>query len=335
MFGRNKSIRRATRILLIACFYFLLPLISYADPCDVFSDWQKFRAFDLGQSTLATRSQYFANEYKLRKSTADNIFNLYRQSTFDASSIETCLPKAEDSKALASSLSQTFYQRSLEILKSSPLAPIQKLMTLMEQASAQSGLLLFRAAPHFPDQPENDRKAGVYRGTGSIFMNIGKIPASEWLFIFVHELCHEVDPILKNASAIWNSSARAETIFAMAKTTHDPQNLSTTDHTALREYIHAGLDRGLLAEYRAWFICFSIYEAGKSYHLWSQIPWMELVMASKTPQESLETFTFRYLDARFIDPQPEGFFSLSIVQLEYKNMRQELRAAPSKIQKIF
>lgn len=93
----------------------------------------------------------------------------------------------------------------------------------------------------------------------------------------------------------------------------------------LKTFVQSGLDRGLLAEYRAWLLCFSIYEEGKRTGLWGAIPWMESIITEKYPNESWESFTFRYLDRNFEDPDFTGIFSLKIMQEQYFQLRQELR----------
>lgn len=54
---------------------------------------------------------------------------------------------------------------------------------------------------------------------------------------------------------------------------------------------------------------------------------MNIILAQRKRGERLDQFTFRFLDPRFQDPTPEGFFALPVVRAELADLRQDLRAS--------
>lgn len=154
-------------------------------------------------------------------------------------------------------------------------------------------------------------------------MDFEAVSPSEWFFILVHEISHKVDPILGSAVSFYSNPSRAQRVFAMAREHSDPADLSASDREFLQAYLIAGMDRGLLAEHRAWTASFAVYEAGLSAKLWKRIPWAEDILSRRQSGEELAAFIFRILDPHFTDPEPTGVFSYLLVQTELRALRQE------------
>lgn len=115
--------------------------------------------------------------------------------------------------------------------------------------------------------------------------------------------------ILKvNTASFFKFPPRTEN--ALSDTYNDFLTLPFLEAQDFRNWLLAGLDRGLLAEYRAWTATFQIYLQGKEEGLWSSRPWLEIILNEWDRKESLEKFTFHYLDQNSMDPQ-DGFFPLS------------------------
>lgn len=297
-----------------------------AQDCSLISAWSQHK-LTAPRTTLSERSQAAITDYDLRISTAGKIFQSYMNGSLTPQFIQNCIPKTDREQWL-SSISQVFLKSSLVKLNSSKIKKLSELMQTVKAMSDAQGTTFFRATPHFPDDHsiESRNRAGVYRGSPSLFMNIDLIAPGEWLYLMAHELAHYTDPVLKSASEIWNQTETAKSIFELGKRHASLSTLSADEKKMLRNYLMAGLDRGLLAEYRAWIICFSIYEAGIKESLWGQIPWMQQILLLKQSRQSWEAFTFGFLDKTFTDPEFSGLFSIKIVQEQYFELRQELRS---------
>lgn len=307
---------------------FLIMLVfcptSFAVSC---ADFSQLKMTESTPSTMTSRTQAQLEKYQAREELADQIFQAYFSQQLPQGLILDCAPSAEEREALLSVVSRIFLERSLEQLKAAKLPALKELMSALERQVEKTGVALFRAIPHLPNQDseEKDRIAGVFRGSNSLFMNFEKIPSGDWIFLLVHELAHYLDPVLHEASVTWNSRTTAQALFALGAQHASLDTLSAQERTLLREYVRAGLERGLLAEVRAWRLGLSVYEAGQRKNLWGRIAWMDELLLLKPPRQSRDAFIFSYLDKTFSDPAMTGIFSLRIVQQEYFLQRQALR----------
>ena len=326
-------------LLRLGLFLSIAPGASASpNPCEIFRPWLESRQVDITRiPTPEGRFRAQRAESEARESAALAVYESYIGGALPSGALATCLPAKEDFEAILPDLSQVFHRRSLDRLRAAGILELDRLVSRIEREIAERGLNRFRAIPHYPKEsgpPENStaegssRRAGVYRGTGSLFMNFDTIASDEWLFLLVHEMSHQADPILSEASSIWNDQPRAKAIFALDLQKHSLEELTETERRSLREYLEAGLNRGLIAELRAWTLCFSAYEAGRQTGLWGSIPWVEEVISRRRPGESIAELTMRYLDPRFPDPEESGLFSLKIVREQQASLRSELRANP-------
>ena len=307
---------------LLGCCLLFLSFSSYAGDCDMLSAWKKLKAST--PATLQDRTDKSIRLYDLQMEISQQFYSEYMAGKTTNVFFSKCLADISEKDEWTSSFSQVFLRNSLLNLQAAPIPRLQKIMTELQATQIGQGMTLFKAAPHFPGE-EGAKKAGVYRGSTSLFMNIDMIPAGEWNFLLVHELFHYLDPVIKKASLVWNSKETAAKIFELGKIHETLETLSPVEKKMLRDFVQAGLDRGLLAEYRAWVLCFSIYEQGKKTGLWKTIPWMEEIIVNKSNNESWESFTFNFLDSRFDDPDFTGIFSVRIMQEQYHLLRNELR----------
>lgn len=83
------------------------------------------------------------------------------------------------------------------------------------------------------------------------------------------------------------------------------------------------MNRGFLAEYRAWTSTFALYIEAKATGA-NPIEWAETVLGERLPRERLDRFVFRFLDAGFEDPR-EGVYAYPIVRQALAELRAELR----------
>jgi hypothetical protein len=304
---------------------FSFSMLSHATECQVFQPWLEIIHAPLAP-TIALRSAMNEREYQLKQESAFAIYQSYTKNTLPSGLITGCLP-SEVREDWLNTLSQVFLEKSIQNLSKTKLPAILKVLSEVERLRMERGAILFRTALHYPqdESVESQKKAGVYRGSESLFMNVDRIHPNEWNFLLVHELTHYTDAVLQKASDVWGDRELARKIFDLSVHNSSLTTLSVTEKALVRSYIQAGLDRGLLAEYRAWVGCFSSYQAGKTQGLWGEIPWMEEIVSQKLKSQSWESFTLQYLDRTFTDPEFTGIFSLEIVKETYLSLREELR----------
>jgi hypothetical protein len=290
--------------------------------CEVFAHAKAVMAAKPSQSgTIADWSAYQTRSWDAWKKTANDVFTRYRSG--EKIPLDECLPLPEEKDALNDILPEVFYEQSIAILRQSRSPVIQAFLRAIDEKSQNHQLVLFRLLGHFKEQtPPTTGLAGVERGTESIFMNFPKIPANDWLIIFSHELLHSLDLRLEEAVEIYGDEDLEKEIVRRAST--GSSAIGGAFRYSIDKWLVAGLDRGFLAEYRAWTVTFEIYLAGRRENLWQPAEWLDNVLAKSRHGESLKAFTFRYLDPNFTDVD-DGPFHNSVVMGELKSVRARLR----------
>jgi|GEM_PF-2567673 len=227
-------------------------------------------------------------------------------------------------KDLALRLDPFYFQlftSSLEILKSSPAPDIQSMMKLFA-AKYGNQIPIFRVTGSFQEQDATPFPAGFHRATGSICLDFAKINPDDWMITFTHETLHALDDQIFKGVEGYAEPGKAEGFAKFAFQYTNFSQLPPADQASLEAWLTFGMDRGLLAEYRAWSATFQIYEEGLSDHLWSKREWLEKILADKKSGESLEGFTYRYLDAHSADPV-DGIFARPLIESALQSLRQK------------
>jgi len=179
-------------------------------------------------------------------------------------------------------------------------------------------------------KPDDDpyRKASFHRSHRSIFMDLETVESKEWLILFVHEVAHSLDSELLDALPIYNDEAYIKELSAYGKANGTLSNLPLQDRKRLDNWLLAGLNRGFLAEYRAWLLTLVIYEEGLRDGTFSPSPWLEQLKNSKSKNDNMRTHILRYLSPSWTDPTEE-IFEHPFIQEALRNLRRKLNADPS------
>lgn len=181
----------------------------------------------------------------------------------------------------------------------------------------------FRLTGHFREDSPTEKAGGFHRGHGSIFMNFTKIPPAEWEIYFIHEFAHSLDSELLNSITPFANVELIQSFYTATKN----NSWSEEQKQQLTAWLLHGLNRGFLAEYRAWTVTFALYLEGLRDGTFKKIRWMDDILSHQQPGESLKSFILRYLSPHFTDPQ-KGPFSSPQVQESLKVLRQELLTNP-------
>jgi hypothetical protein len=299
--------------------------------CSLVQDWIEARDEALrGADTISGRMRLAQVETETRTLAGPAVFQAYINGRLPKNFMHDCGGNERHQELFHQSLSQAFFNGSIAALEASQVEPLAKLARLAKAEAERNGVFSFKALSHLDksDIDLGDRKAGFHRGRQSLFMVFDEIPPEEWLFLFVHELTHRLDPILAKAITAYGDKSKHDYAFALQAQMSSGKNLTSQDLEPIRSLLLSGLDRGLLAEYRSWFFCLSIYRAGQAKGLWGRIDRFERIFELQRPGEALATFTYRFLDGRFVDPRPAGLYGLPVVISVLRDMREELRSSP-------
>ena len=276
-------------------------------------------------SMIKDWSDYQAAIYAEEKALAERIFERYQAGQLSPEFFGSCLGE-EDSTDLSSILPKVFFDASVAHLEVSKSITIQRFVAAIKEKQSRQNFVLMRLVGHLPkDLAPSNLPGGFHRGQQSIFINFAKIPPNEWLLIFSHEILHSLDARLTQAVIDYGAIAD---IVSITKEFSSTQNLTSEQETAIQKWINAGLDRGLLAEYRAWTLSFKIYQHGVKEKLWHPIVWVDRILQGQRADEPLAHYVLRFLDTRFTDPTDYPF-SAAPVKDEFLKVRNNLRSQKS------
>ncbi|MGZ3748126.1 MAG: hypothetical protein ACXWRE_12160 [Pseudobdellovibrionaceae bacterium] len=160
-----------------------------------------------------------------------------------------------------------------------------------------------------------------------IFLDLERVSPEELLFVFVHELAHELDSTLKSNLDIFNDYKVAEIIYSTQNLT--PANLDRIDH-----WLQASLQIHFLAEWRAWLFTYEIYRDIINLDHIQPVDWLEkkIPHVSNLPAELLASTVFNYLDKKFYDPTNEYPFDIPILKERLLFLRENLRKSHNPLQ---
>lgn len=166
----------------------------------------------------------------------------------------------------------------------------------------------------------NLRFGGFHRGERGLYLNPDELPPDQWYVVLVHEFTHALDPILQEASRRSREidlEERAREALASSR--------AAGRSSAVREFLRNGLDRGFLAEVRAWTVTSHLYDRMSGTAEFASVPWIfEMSGQSGLPLRDRHQNVFRFLDPRFNDPE-QGLLTDVRVRSELETMRRELR----------
>jgi len=334
---KNRSRSRASR-LGIAILLSIAPLSARAGAaCDFLAPWAGAeRAKPAHPSSIREAGESVEAVAAGIRSSADALYRLYRKGEVDERTLDDCfrsegLDASPDFDAFRNAVPGAFFRASLAEFLALRGPVTESFARALDERARTGNLVLFRLTGHSANLASpTDEKAGFHRGERSIFMDFGRIPANEWLLIFAHEYAHSLDPALSDAMPIFADPELRAKVDSLSRRTENVKALSPEELADLDRWLIAGLDRGYLAEVRAWALSFAIYEEGLADGAWKPIAWMDSMLRDRRRGETAIVFAARYLAPRFTDPEPTGvaadLFSRVLVRTRLKQIRIRLRS---------
>lgn len=306
-----------TSLLAIAQLLLSLPHLARAEggSCALLDSW--ITAADYAASTPARnhkeRTRRESLEWEARKQATGEIFDAYLASRWDLSRLEPCLADRPEKSRFLNSLYSEFFDRSIAQLRKGAGPQTHALLKLLDRRASDGNLSLFRLTGHFQAESPTEQKGGFHRGSGSIYMDLGRVPHGEWLILLVHELLHSLDDQLAVASREYSSDTRAKLLVDLAKRTDRPAELAPGERSELDAWIEAGLGRGLWAEYRAWWATRAIYLEGLRLGRLSHVDWLDSAMHPELSGLAAKRALYDSISARSSRPS-EGLFKRPLIQ---------------------
>lgn len=175
------------------------------------------------------------------------------------------------------------------------------------------------------DRP--DRAGSFHRGRRSLFMDLGSIDKNNFLLIFIHELAHGVDDVMRTALSEFSNSSTRTQVIEILERKQNPADLNSQERNLIRAWLIAGLERGLLAEYRAWLFTYLAYQEGLRDGTLQPTEWLDRLHNTKPENTTIEEHIYRTLSQNWHDPQDDVFANPIISEL-LKEIRQEFYANP-------
>ncbi len=254
---------------------------------------------NLELSDIKRRNELLRLEYQSRAIYLQEIASLYIAGNLASQDIDRDFKYQPQYQKYMSHFSAILLQVSIQRLQKSNIPEIKKFMQKYSEVYEINSIPLFRiTGAEINRESPTEEKAGFHRGKKSIFMDITRTPANEWLFIFMHELFHALDNELYNAIVEFSNEDLMISIKKISNKKKNLVELTSEEMKKLDQFALAGLNRGLFAEYRAWFFGFSVYESGIAEGLWRKILFVENVLSFREKNESMNDFVYRYLNER-------------------------------------
>ncbi|MCK6598218.1 MAG: hypothetical protein L6Q37_07620 [Bdellovibrionaceae bacterium] len=181
----------------------------------------------------------------------------------------------------------------------------------------------FRLLGHFKDAPPDGKKGGFHRGQKSIYMNFLKMNPNEWFVIFIHEHLHALDKTLIDSLEIYGDEGLTQTLKTYKKQNLDFNKWEQSVKDKLLPWLIAGLDRGFLAEYRAWTVTVELYLEARNNNKIHPILWLDKILKQRKTNESISSFMIKFLSPKWIDPKEE-LFSYAPIQKTLLQVRKNI-----------
>lgn len=298
-------------------------------PCDHARErWaQVSKVAPTAQAPLASWNQWHRQKGELLECIAQQLFDAFLNQGQTIQYL-SWVRDGQDQRVLEQALQLEAYRQTLRHLSRSPEG--QKWVEQVQKKAASSGLGFSLTTS---SEALQERPAGYVRAQGHIVMNYAVMTRDDWLFLFIHEFSHYIDPKLDQAvqSAIELSEQNPKLIAKILEWVAPVKSLSelsTEQNQKIDQFLRLALERGWLAEVRAWTQTLELYEALRAQGWIQQVAWADEMIQSKRRQmgvraDSWKAYLIEYLKPRFQYPK-NGVYSNSLLRARSDQIEAEL-----------
>ena len=295
-----------------------------ASNCKAFSPLANWQEMTYPRTSEGVR-QSQRERYNSAIAAVRNLFRSYAAGENPSFSAKDCQIGDPGRKEFDFARGPVFFEESRSVLLETGDSSAFRLVSLMDQRFGIGGAPPVRFVIESRNQQDPTFNAGVARVSKAFFASLSEIPHLHWKIVFVHEVAHLVDDGLDSAVNVWqNPDLRAKALEDADRLSKAGAGMAQFATPSLDLWLKAGLDRGFLAEYRAWVVTAEIYKSLRTQGLQSELEWMKgLVQLNESFFDSQKR-VFRALDGGFVDPS-DGIFSNPWVAKRLVDIRQNLR----------
>lgn len=313
------------------CFTIVVFLLGWSSPasaeCPHFSSLQIIKA---DNSTDPFEMNRLMNEQtEVEETVARELSLKFLAGTITLRSEFECIKNYPERHRLRLTFQRHLILESLNRLRTSKSAPIQKFMLMIDQRSNFGKNLTINLTGHgFGAKPANLR-AGYHRRAENIFMDLDSIPSHEWLTVLVHELAHYLDSQIYASILKYSDQKLLRQVSELSQKTNLLTDLKPSEREMVDQWNLHGLNAGILAEYRAWAATLVIYRiARREGIILDSVEWMDEVSrevgVAADPWPGLMT----YLHQRVL-PSEHVMLSWPLIQAAQRALLDKLvHAAP-------
>ncbi len=263
----------------------------------------------------------------MREVLANQVFRDFTKSNESLEKLDSCFSDESEKASYQLMLMETALRDSVEFFRKSQSELIQKFAAqVFERTGGGQTFPFTLTGLHFGKSPANFRAGRAY-ATGSIYVDVSKVSYQDWYVVLAHELFHNLDSKTNEAIKTFSDAKTVERAVALASSHSSVKELGREDLDFIKTWIFAGLNKGLLAEYRAWVFTDELYRAGKKENLWPLISWLEdAIGGDDLTQEQRNRNILKELLRRKIDPKKRGPFKWPLIREVHQLIISELNA---------
>ncbi len=296
--------------ILILFFSLGYPTLGFSSLCDPFNEIN--REYEkLKSNQIEERIKAHDSIDKLRIEIAKELNFKIFNSDFSFKSFKTCSNKYL-MKLVMESLTPYFNKSLFEKLKELEVVKISKLVSDFEKGRL------------FTLNSEIKRKGAFHHESKKISINITDINFEELIIIAVHELVHLNDE--KLLESIYSYS-KPETFKEIQKILLKKEwsELTREEKEMIDNHAMMGLDKGINAEFRAWWYTIEIYQ-----ELGYEVDWMEELI--ETIGEVTEKNLYQYLLNNSKELSHDFYLQSSMYRKRTQKLLNKLRRNPPSLE---
>lgn len=265
--------------------------------------------------SIREKFQLKKERIKLYYTISEQIYASFADESLDQDELSLCLASINDQsfKHIASAHIRNEFISSLGRTQS----PLLKTLLDDVYTSNSSVIISFHLDM---EEDSNKRVASYHRTTKSIQLSLFRTSFNEAKLYLVHELVHKLDEnALFRASLDYSNIKVQKKLWSLAQDHEHPGQLENADRNLLEQYLLNGLNRGLLAEFKAWSLSYRIYQEMMDHKEVEPIFWAERVLNKKLKNQSYLDFIFSYYQANFTKPKrnENNLFHWDLVRSAY------------------
>lgn len=289
------------------------------------NEWQKLILNKpTAQSKLKDWATWQNQKNKILDCLAQNVFYDFINSDVKIE-YRSFISDANDQENFKSALQKEAIDQTLELFRTSgsPVVLDFRSRIIKKATSSGMGFSMTESGKAIEDLP-----AGYIRAQGHIVMNYSIMNRNDWLFLFIHEFSHLIDPKLEQAvkeaiDFFKNDPQFVLHMMSSIKNVSSISELPIEDQKKIDQYLRLSLQRGWIAEITAWTTTMEVYKELKDNSKVGSIEWANEMIKNKSHTTTWKSFFSTYLKDRFSYPE-DSIYKNDLIRKRSDEIESEL-----------